>query len=148
MMTDLEQTAKKGEPVFRNERVLVVDDFEKWLKIARNNLEYYGCKEIVESIEPLDANKIYQKENFPLAFVDINFDKDNLEDTQGLDLIGHWREQEYIRDGGIKKIIVAMSSLKDEDIKLMALASGANYFIDKEHFTDDFDRFVDWYKQR
>lgn len=146
MTKGLEQTAEKGEPVFREERVLVVDDLEKWLKVASDNLRYYGCEEIIKSTDPLDANRKYFEVNPTMSFIDINFDIENLEDTQGLDLIGHLREQEYLGKNKFK-IIVAMSSLK-EDIKLRALASGANYFIDKSKFTEEFDRFVEWYKRR
>ncbi len=144
MVNDLEQTTKKGQPVFREERVLVVDDLEKWLKVARENLRYYGCEEIIEATNPLDAVKKYSKVNPTMVMIDINFDPDNLEDTQGLDLIDHLREQEYIREGKTKQVIAAMSSLRG-DIKLRALASGANYFIDKKKFVEDFDGFVDWY---
>lgn len=144
MTKGLKQTAKKGEPILKEERVLVVDDFEKWLKVAENNLRYYGCEDIIKSTNPLDANKKYSEVNPTIAMIDINFNPDDLEDTQGLDLIGHLREQEYLKDGKIKKVLVAMSSLK-EDIKLRALDSGANYFIDKERFAEDFDGFVDWY---
>ncbi len=147
MVNNLEQTTEKGQPIFREERVLVVDDLEKWLKVASDNLRYYGCKEIIEATNPSDAVKKYFEVNPTMAMIDINFDTDNLEDTQGLDLIGHLREQEYIREEKIKQVIVAMSSLRD-DIKLRALASGANYFIDKRKFVKDFDGFVEWYKKR
>ncbi len=138
MVNDLEKTTKKGQPVFREERVLVVDDLEKWLGVARDNLRYYRCEEIIEASNPLDAVKKYSEVKPTMAMIDINFDVNNLTDTQGLGLISKIRED----DPQIP--ILAMSSLR-EDIKVRALASGANYFIDKEKFVEDFDGFIDWY---
>jgi len=142
MMNDLEQTAEKGEPVFRNERVLVVDDHQKWLNDATNNLEYYGCKRenIFWAYNIKGGEKIYYAKNPSMTMIDINFNEHYLKDTQGLDLISTIRKD----NGHI--IIAAMSSLKD--IEQKALDSGVNYFINKKRFIEDFDGFAKWYKQK
>jgi len=142
-MISLEQTSEKGEPVFKDERVLVVDDLEKWLDVATNNLLYYGCKRenIFWAYNTKEGERIYTAERFPIAMVDINFDIENVEDTQGLVLLPKMRA---IRP---EEIIVAMSSLTD--IQPRTLKAGADYFIQKgKQFTDNFDGFVEWYKKR
>ncbi|MFH1585696.1 MAG: response regulator [archaeon] len=131
------------KPILRNERVLVVDDIPKWIKVAKDNLDYYGCplENIVTAEDVQQGYKIYEKEHPTLIMTDINFDVDNLEDTQGLDLIRR------IREGYYPHPIVAMSSLK-KDIKERSLASGANYFINKNDFVGDFDYFMKVYLER
>jgi len=139
----LEQIAEKGEPVFADEKVLVVDDLEKWLNTATNNLVYYGCKRenILWAYDIKEGERVYLAELPPLVMVDVNFDINNLKDTQGLVLIPKMKAIEP------KGIIVAMSSLID--IRQRTLEVGADYFIQKgKRFTDNFDGFVEWYKQR
>jgi len=139
----LEQTTKKGEPVFRDKKILVVDDLEKWLKDTSNNLIYYGSerKNIYWAYDIKEGERVYYTEKQPIAITDINFDKNNIKDTQGLVLIPKMRG---INPEGI---IVAMSSLKN--IEQKTLEAGADYFIQKgNQFIENFDRFVEWYKTR
>ncbi|MBU2104756.1 MAG: response regulator [Nanoarchaeota archaeon] len=139
----LEQTAEKGEPIFREAKVLVVDDLEKWLNDATNNLIYYGCKRenILWAYDVKNGERIYIAERPPVSLVDINFDVDNPEDTQGLSLI------QKIKEIKSKGVVVAMSSLTD--IESRTRDAGADYFIQKgKQFTANFDGFVEWYKKR
>ena len=133
---------EKGESVFANERVLVVDDLEKWLGVSTNNLVYYGCQRenIFWAYNIQDGERIYTAKKPPIAMVDINFDINNLEDTQGLMLISRMKK---IKSNGL---IIAMSSLTD--ISPRTLEAGADYFIQKgRQFTEEFDGFVGWYKK-
>ena len=133
----------KINSILRNEKVLVVDDFQEWLNVARNNLVYYGCplERIVTAKNIEEGFRKYKNENPTLNFIDINFNPDNLKDTQGFGLIRRLRGDNYTHP------IIAMSSLT-ENIRERVLDAGANFFIGKMNFVEDFDRFIEWYSQR
>lgn len=135
----MEKNYLEEKLILRDEKILVVDDIPKWIQIARNNLNYYGCpsESIRFSDNIADAFKEYEKKKTTFILTDINFDKENLEDTQGLDLINMLREDGYI------DLVVAMSSL--EEIAQESKDAGANYFIDKRTFVEGMDNFVKWY---
>ena len=130
----------KGDLILRNERVLVVDDIPKWLKVARDNLNYYGCtpNNIINAENIEEAFEKYQKQKPTLVLADINFDTENLKDTQGLSLIKRLRKNYYTNP------IIAMSSLVG-DIGQRTIEAGADYFIDKQDFVKGFDNFIKWY---
>ena len=140
---------EKGLSCLEGKTILAVDDFEKWLNVVKSNAEYYGAREkdLFFAQDIKEGDRIYVLEKPDIVISDINFDKNDLRDIQGLEWIGHLREREYFRTGKIKQVISAMSSL-EEDIKLRALALGANYFINKREFSSDFDGFIEWYKKR
>ena len=131
----------QASPIFQNERVLVVDDITKWIETTKGNLTYYGCtlENITTAGNTREALERY--ENTTLIITDINFDINNLEDTQGLDLIKELRHNEYSNP------IIAMSSLTG-NIKERTIDVGANYFLDKRNFIKDFDKFAKWYTRR
>ena len=139
-MIELMKYTYEKEPIFKNERVLIVDDYEKWLKVATNNLLYYGCEKqnIFRAHNIREGKRIYSTKKSLITITDINFDQNNLEDTQGLEFISEIRE---INPSGI---IVAMSL--SIGVRQKTLESGADYFINKGSFTENFDSFVEWYK--
>ena len=130
------------KPILSREKILVVGDIQKWLKIARDNLEYYGCppKNIVYSENVENALRQYQEQRFTFILTDINFDIENIEDTRGLNLI------QKIRNDGYAHPIIAMSSLTG-NIGQRTIDAGANLFIDKKDFVCGFDDFVEWYSK-
>jgi len=133
---------KKGKPIFKKEKVLVVDDIPKWLKVAGDNLNYYGCplEKIVTAENVEEAFRKYSEQYPTLIMTDINFDVKNLEDTQGLSLI------KRLREDGYESPLVAMSSLRG-DIEQRTKNAGADYFIDKKDFVSGMDNFVEWYSK-
>ncbi len=133
----------KENSILKDERIIVVDDIPKWRKTARDNLIYYGCSldNIINAENPEEALIKYQTQKPTLALIDINFDKDDIRDTQGLDLIRKLREDGYTNP------LIAMSSLVG-DIGQRTIDAGADYFIDKRNFVKGFDEFVDWYTKR
>jgi len=143
MAKHLEQTAEKGEPILREERVLVVDDLKKWHRDATNNLLYYGCEEgnIFRAYDIREGEGIYIAKKPSMVLADINFDIMDKGDTQGLEFI------QWLRKERFSNPLIAMSSLTD--VGARALKVGADYFIQKgKQFTERFDEFVEWYKQR
>jgi len=135
----IEQTVKIGEPVFRNKKILVVDDIQKWLDVSKENLKYYGCEDIITAENPETAYIKYTKQKPEIILTDINFDTENLEDMQGCYLIKKLRDEKY------QNPIIAMSSLTG-DIKQKTFDFGADFFINKKDFIEEFDSFVRWYK--
>ncbi|MFH0808789.1 MAG: response regulator [archaeon] len=130
-------------PIFQNQRVLVVDDIKKWIKVAKDNLTYYGCplENIIAAEDVENGFTKYLEQHPTFSMVDINFNKHNLEDVQGLDLIRKLRKNDH------ESLIMAMSSLVG-NIEERTKQAGANYFIDKQDFVGGFDNFVKWYSER
>jgi len=144
-MNYLEQFTKGRKPNLEQERVLITDDLEKWLDVATDNLVYYGCKkENISRVDNVEEGKeIYGLKKPSLVFTDINFDVNNSEDVQGLDLIRYLILSTPIGRNR-KESIVTMTSLKG-DIRKRAFSSGTDYFIDKEDFVQEMERFVERY---
>lgn len=123
--------------------VAVLDDIEKWQKVATDNLTYYECNHIIYFKNKNSIIKAYQSDNIQIpniAFLDVNLDSQNLQNKEGLEVCQFFRKN--IPD----TTIVVMSSL--ENIAQEAKKSGANFIIQKKNFVRDFDTFIQQYTKR
>ncbi|MBR9702009.1 response regulator [Candidatus Pacearchaeota archaeon] len=130
---------EKENKYLANERILIVDDIEEWLEITKNNAVHYGAQDIINAKNVKDGERLYCEVSPTIVFADINFDKKDLANQEGLSLI------EKISESRSEDLIalVAMSSL--QAIEDATKKTGADYFINKKSFMEDFDGFIETY---
>jgi len=119
--------------------VFVVDDFLKWRGVAKNNLECAGFRNISyfeTTGSALEAHPIFRPE---LCLIDINFDDLDLGNLEGLGLCYKLKETE-------KGIVVVVMSSREDGAELAMKNGGADYFIRKPQFVEDFDKFMEAYE--
>lgn len=120
--------------------VTILDDIEKWQKVATDNLTYYGCSHIIYFENKNSIIEAYQSDNIQIpdiALLDINLDSQNLQNKEGLEVC------QFFKTNIPDTTIVVMSSL--ENIAEEAKKSGANFVIQKKNFVQDFDAFIQQY---
>lgn len=136
---------EKGKPYLEGKKILAVDDFEKWLKVVKHNAEYYGAREkdIFFAYNIQEGKRIYTLEKPRIVVSDINFAADDSINREGLELIS-FMHRAKLKEGNFSRSllsIVAMSSL-DPEIEKATKFAGADYFINKRTFSDQWDSCV------
>ena len=79
-MTTEKQNLKK-------DTILVVDDHQKWLDVAKDNAIYYGAKDISYARTVDEGNRLFREINPTIVFHDINFDEADMRNFKGLEAI-------------------------------------------------------------
>ena len=114
----------KGEKipltVFKNNRVLIVDDTESWQDILKYLLHSFGLQtEVVSSGE--EAIKLLEHETFNIVFIDWNMPQMN-----GIEVVKILREKYHI-----KSEFILTSAYEQQNIINSAKDVGINYFVPK-----------------
>ncbi len=122
--------------------VAILDDIEKWRKVATDNLVYYGCSNIIYFENKKDILRAYESnETKPdITLLDINLNPQDTQNKEGLEVC------QFFKETSPETTIVVMSSL--EDIAKEAAKKGADFFIQKKNFTQDFDTFIKQYTEK
>jgi hypothetical protein len=140
-----------GTKCLDGERLLIVDDHQKWLDTASNNAIYHGVKEIYKAKSTLEGINIWTIERPSIIITDINFDENDLTNNDGLGLLEKIfyenprlpYKEFLIKNPNLPfptQTLVAMSSI--QNIEKIAREKGANYFLNKKNFVNDFDNFA------
>jgi len=147
----INQVTEKRPFVLNNDRILIVDNDQKWLDVVCRNAEYYGAKEIYQTKSPSKGMYFWEVERPSIIFIDINFNEKDLTNKEGLDLLEQlsYKIQKLPDKKYLEKnpdidfpttTLVAISSFKG--MRGFAKKAGANYFIRKKNFIRDFEGFV------
>lgn len=115
-------------------KTLIADDLKKWHDVAERNLSYFGFKGFLHAYTIKEGLMLYEASNSGLVLTDINFDTTNPKNLDGLVLC------RQIRDKNEDTIIVVMTAI--EGARETAIAHGAHYFIQKQHFKGEIEIFV------
>ena len=121
---------------------VVLDDIEKWQKVATDNLAYYGCDQIVYFENKNIIIEAYQSNNIQtpdIVLLDVNLNSQTIQNKEGLEV------SRFFKKNFLNTTIILMSSL--ENITEEAERNGANFIIQKKNFIQDFDAFVQQYTQ-
>lgn len=125
-------------------KTLIADDFKKWHDVAERNLSYFGFREFLHAYTIKEGLVLYEAHRPDLVITDINFGPSKPTDvnemSKNLDGLVLCKQ---IRDQNKDARIVVMSS--DISAKELAMANGANYFIQKPHFKDQIEDFIRLY---
>lgn len=121
------------------EHVVVLDDLEKWRKVATNNLTHYGCNNITYFKTKEGIITTYNPRT-TIALLDINLDIQDEQNREGLKVC------QFFKQTSPNITIVVMSSL--ENIATEAKERGADFIIRKSNFVQDFDTFVNQYTNK
>lgn len=122
-----------------SEYIIILDDLEKWKSIVTNNLTYYGCNNIIYFKTKEEIITSYNP-NTTIAFIDINLDTQDKQNREGLKVC------KFFKQNVPKTTIVAMSSL--ENMANASRENGADFFIQKTNFVQDFNSFIKQYTRK
>jgi len=132
------------------ERILVIEDLQKWQDSVSRNLVYHGFKQPIQAYNAEEGLRLYRGERPDLVITDINFDPSrpgNIETMEG-DLSGLTRVCAEIRASDRETPIVVMSSTQPAHLYEQAARSyGADMFIDKTRLVECFDAFAARYRR-
>jgi CheY-like chemotaxis protein len=131
------------------EKILVIEDLDKWQVAVARNLIYHGFPEPVKAYNADGGLRAYRALRPDLVITDINFDPSkpgNIETMEG-DLEGLTKVCAEIRESDKEIPIVVMSSTQPSNLyEQAAIRYGADMFIDKTKLVEGFDKFAEKYK--
>lgn len=118
-------------------RILVLDDHEKWHRLAERDIALITDCSIDHAYSLNQAMDLLKTGSYSLIVSDINLNMDISGSQEGLDFI------KYIRESGSKTPVICVSSGKC--LESIVLQAGADKFVAKSEFYPEFIKAVERY---